>query len=63
MSKVNVTELRARLPHFVARVSAGETVEVASRGKVVARLVPVVERREEAGGSLRCSGTVAGWVT
>ena len=39
MREVNVTDLRAHLPAFLASVQAGEEVLVTSRGKVIARLV------------------------
>jgi prevent-host-death family protein len=44
MAKVNVTELRQKLPEYLARVREGEPVEVTVRGKVIARIVPEVNR-------------------
>ncbi|MBI3376638.1 MAG: type II toxin-antitoxin system prevent-host-death family antitoxin [Betaproteobacteria bacterium] len=44
MSKVNVTELRQNLPAYLARVQAGEAVEVTVHGRVVARIVPEEDR-------------------
>jgi prevent-host-death family protein len=38
MSEVNVSELRNRLPEYLARAEAGEDVLVTRRGRVVARL-------------------------
>ena len=38
MHEVNVSELRNRLPEYVARAEAGEEILVTRRGKVVARL-------------------------
>jgi prevent-host-death family protein len=43
MIRVNVTELRNHLPTYLGRVKTGEEVAVTSRGKVIARLVPVVD--------------------
>ena len=40
MAKVKVTELRQNLPAYLARVQAGEAVEVTVRGRVIARIVP-----------------------
>lgn len=44
MAKVNVTELRQNLPEYLARVTAGEALEVTVRGKVIARIVPEEDR-------------------
>jgi prevent-host-death family protein len=40
-------ELSQRTAKVLARVRAGETVEVTDRGKVVARIVPAVSDRYE----------------
>lgn len=40
MKEVKVTELRQRLPAYLARVRQGERVRVTSRGKVIAELAP-----------------------
>lgn len=40
MQKIKVTEFRNHLPEYLARSSAGETLEITSRGRIVARLVP-----------------------
>ena len=40
MSKVNVTELRQNLPAYLVKVQKGKEIEVTSRGKVIARIVP-----------------------
>lgn len=40
MSKVKVTELRRHLPAYLARVQAGEAIEVTVHGRVIARIVP-----------------------
>ena len=38
MHEVNVSELRSRLPEYLALAEAGEEILVTRRGKVVARL-------------------------
>ncbi len=40
MPKVNVTELRQNLPAYLVKVQKGKEIEVTSRGKVIARIVP-----------------------
>ena len=44
MAKVNITQLRQNLPEYLARVRAGDSVEVTVRGKVIARIVPEQDR-------------------
>lgn len=41
MKQVKVTDFRAHLPAYLSRVQRGESIVVMSRGKPVARLVPV----------------------
>jgi len=53
MAKVNVTELRQNLPDYLARVRAGEAVEVTVRGKVIARIVPEADRAAAARSRLK----------
>lgn len=48
MPKVKVSELRQHLPAYLARVKAGEELEVMVHGKVVARIVPERDRAEAA---------------
>jgi len=48
MAKVKVTELRQNLPAYLARVRAGEAVEVTVRGRVIARIVPEQDRQAAA---------------
>lgn len=43
MTKIGVRELRQNASAYLARVQEGEVIEVTSRGKTVARIVPVVE--------------------
>lgn len=48
MKDVSVTELRNRLPVYLGRVKTGEEILVTSRGKVIARLSPAMDERQEA---------------
>ena len=41
MERIGVRELRQHASRYLARVRAGETIEVTDRGKPVARLVPM----------------------
>jgi prevent-host-death family protein len=43
MEQIPVRQLNQDTAGVLARVEAGETVEITSRGKPVARIVPVVE--------------------
>jgi prevent-host-death family protein len=52
MTRVSISELRANLLAYLKRVSRGESIEVSSRGQVLATLVPPVSRREAARGQL-----------
>jgi len=45
MKEVNVTELRNNLPAYLSMVKAGEELLLTSRGKKIARLTPVADRR------------------
>jgi prevent-host-death family protein len=40
MERIGVRELRQNASRYLARVAAGETVEVTQRGRLVARIVP-----------------------
>lgn len=40
MERIGIRELRQHASRYLARVKAGETVEVTDRGKLVALLVP-----------------------
>ena len=55
MERIGVRELRQHASRYLARVRAGETIEVTDRGRPVARLVPV---REETWQDLIDSGAV-----
>ena len=41
MDRIGVRELRQNASRFLARVEAGEVIEITVRGKPVARLVPL----------------------
>lgn len=47
-SAVNVTELRQNLPAYLAEAQKGREIEVTSRGKVIARIVPGGDPHAEA---------------
>jgi prevent-host-death family protein len=55
MERIGVRELRQHASRYLARVRAGETIEVTDRGRPVARLVPV---REETWQDLIDAGVV-----
>lgn len=48
MQKVNVTELRNHLPHYLKQVQKGVELQVTSHGKNIARLVPEISAKDEA---------------
>lgn len=43
MTRIGVRELRQNASVYLARVQEGEVIEVTSRGRTVARIVPAVE--------------------
>jgi prevent-host-death family protein len=45
---VKVTELRQKLPEYLARVQGGERLRVTSRGKLIAEIVPPAASRDDA---------------
>jgi prevent-host-death family protein len=47
MIEVGSYEAKTRLPELLRRVEAGETVVVTRRGKVIARIVPPEQPRED----------------
>jgi prevent-host-death family protein len=55
MERIGVRELRQHASRYLARVRAGETIEVTDRGHTVARLVPV---REDSWDDLVSAGAV-----
>jgi antitoxin (DNA-binding transcriptional repressor) of toxin-antitoxin stability system len=48
MKDVKVTELRQKLPQYLAKVRRGERVRVTSRGKVIAEISPPSAPKDEA---------------
>ena len=40
MKTVSVSKLRQKLPHYLAMASRGETVQITSRRRTIARIVP-----------------------
>ncbi len=44
---VKVTELRQKLPQYLARVQGGERLQVTSRGKVIAQIAPPAPSGDE----------------
>ena len=58
MSSVSVSDLKARLSHYLREVRRGGEVQVLDRGKPVARLVPPAECDDEHRERLISSGVV-----
>ncbi|MDO8723665.1 MAG: type II toxin-antitoxin system prevent-host-death family antitoxin [Syntrophales bacterium] len=48
MQEIKVTELRSKLPAYLRKVQEGEEMLLTSRGKAIARLVPVTDERVSA---------------
>ena len=48
MHAVNVTELRNHLQKYLTDVINGDEIEVTSHGKIIARILPPVDIRQEA---------------
>jgi prevent-host-death family protein len=48
METIAISEFRARLPEFLGKVEAGETIKLTVRGKEVARLTPPKQAQKEA---------------
>jgi prevent-host-death family protein len=48
MHTVSISEFRANLLAYLKRVSRGESIEVSSKGRVMATLIPPVSRPETA---------------
>lgn len=46
MKVANVSELKAKLSKYLARVKAGEEVVVTQRGRAVAKLVPIPQAED-----------------
>jgi prevent-host-death family protein len=43
MEAIGVPELRQNASHYLSRVAAGEWIEIADRGRPIARLVPITD--------------------
>lgn len=48
MKTVSVTTFRSHIPEYLDKVKDGEVVNLTSRGKIVARIVPPVDERRQA---------------
>jgi len=48
MIEVTVTTFRKHIPDYLKKVRKGEDIALTSRGKIVARLVPVMDDRQAA---------------
>ena len=46
--RVNVAELRQNLPKYLAAAKNGREIEVTSRGRVIARILPTGDPQQEA---------------
>ncbi len=56
---VKVTELRQKLPEYLAQVRGGERLRVTSRGKVIAEIAPPAALKDEAAAArARLKGSV-----
>lgn len=53
MLTTNVTQLREELPKYLHRVQQGEHVIITSHGKAIARIVPLLNAKEEAKNQLQ----------
>ena len=45
---VNMAELRQNLPKYLALADRGTEIEVTSRGRPVARIIPAADRQQDA---------------
>lgn len=45
MEEINVTELRSHMHDYLGKVQAGEEFIIKSRGKAIARIIPVLDDR------------------
>ena len=53
MNTIQVSELRANLMKIIKEIEHGSTINITSRGKVVAKLVPPGSNRERAKNKLK----------
>ena len=48
MLEVNITELRSHLPEYLATAQKGSEILVTSHGKVIAKIIPPTDTKQEA---------------
>lgn len=48
MLVVNVSEFRSNLQSFLGKVKSGEEMTLTSRGKAIAQIIPVADKKESA---------------
>ena len=48
MLEVNITELRSHLPKYLATAQKGSEILVTSHGKIIARIIPPLDTKNEA---------------
>lgn len=48
MRSVNITELRSHLSKYLSIVEQGSEIEIISHGKIIARMIPPLDRQQEA---------------
>jgi prevent-host-death family protein len=53
MLEVNITELRSHLPEYLDTVQKGSEIWVTSRGKLIAKIIPPVDVKQEAMSKLK----------
>jgi len=53
---VSIREFKARLSHYLAQVRAGHTLEISSHRKVIARVGPVADDKQQGVERLLSSG-------
>jgi prevent-host-death family protein len=61
MAQVGVRELRNHLSRYLKKVRAGEELEVADRGRVIARVVPAARREIPVGVGVLVREGAATW--
>jgi prevent-host-death family protein len=53
MQQVNVTELRNHLHKYLENVQNGKEVQITWHGKIIARILPAIDKKKEALNQLR----------
>lgn len=61
MEQVQIASAKAHFSALLARVEAGEEIEIARRGKTIARLVPAAESGRNAAEALREAWELGGF--